>query len=81
MGGRYNSIGRKVFKVTFPAKGGKDHVTLLSDRLQKLLEEYSGLMEQSYDCLKGKRRALFGIEFSKVFQYVSTNKIRPHITS
>jgi len=52
------SIGRKVFKVTFPAEVGKDRATLLSDRLQKFLEVYSGLMKQSYDCLKGQKESI-----------------------
>ena len=62
---------REGFKVSFPGKGGKDRVMLLSDRLQKLLEEYLGLYGTVGWLFEGVNGEQYSeSSFQKVFQYV-----------
>ena len=51
-------------------KGGKDRVTLLSDRLQKLLEEYLGLYRPAVWLFEGVKGEQYSeSSFQKVFQH------------
>ncbi len=58
MGGRYNTYWPESFQSDFSSRGWQRPRDVIIRSVTKFLKEYSGLMEQSYDCLKGQKESI-----------------------